>query len=148
MWRQRIAILTITGSLAALVIPLLVYRQARFSPRLKETEQAVANFAATPLVIPRKDWQTVTLTSPISALLPAPTTSFPAGTTVPPKSLPAAAPAPVVSFILSDGGKDMAIINGNVLKTGDRFQDWRVQRIERNRVLLLGRKGPLWITLQ
>jgi hypothetical protein len=64
--------------------------------------------------------------------------------------IPSAPPlqAPTVSFILSDGGKDMAIINGAVLKVGDRYQDWQVTRIERTRVLLTGRKGPLWLTLQ
>jgi hypothetical protein len=41
----------------------------------------------------------------------------------------------------------MAIINGAVLKVGDRYQDWQVVRIERTRVLLTGRKGPLWLTL-
>lgn len=152
MWRQRTTLMVVIGSLAGLAIPLLVYQQVHFTPALKTAEGAVADFKPTTLTVPRKAWQTVTLTAPVSAPLPAPIPG-PAGAPPPVviangSTLPVAAPPPVVSFILHDGGKDMAIVNGNVLKVGDHYQTWRVERIERNRVLLSSRKGPLWITLQ
>lgn len=153
MWQQRAIILAALGVLAGLAIPLLVYRQIRFIPPLKQVERSVAEFKPTTLVLPRKEWQQVTLTAPVTPLPAVPSmTPIAAGAQAPPAavapSAPLAAPTPVVSFILHDGGKDMAIINGNVLKAGDRFQEWRVERIERNRVLLSSRKGPLWIALQ
>lgn len=151
MWYQRIAVLAAIGSLAAVCIPLLVYQQVRFAPSLKDTERAVANFSPAPLVVPRITWQPVILTSPVTPPLLTPTAQ-PEGagtaTATKPPPVPAAVSAPSVTFILHDGGKDMAIINGNVLKAGDRYQEWRVERIERNRVLLNGRKGPQWISLQ
>lgn len=149
MWQQRTIILAALGVLTGLAIPLLVYQQVRFSPPLKEVERSVASFSPTVLVLPRKNWQTVHLATPVTLLPPTPATPpGGAGTPAPPAAVPLAAPTPVVSFILHDDGKDMAIINGNVLKAGDSFQEWRVVRIERNRVLLSNRKGPLWITLQ
>lgn len=148
---ERYTIAAVAGSLLAVLIPLLTYQQVNFKVTLKDTERAVANFRPTTLVVPRKAWQPVTLTSPVIAA-PPPAPAAATGTPPTPSSKQTppviAVPSPTVSFILHDNGKDMAIINGNVLKTGDRYQEWRVERIERNRVLLSGRKGPLWITLQ
>lgn len=151
MWRQRTILVLLTGSLTGVAIPLLVYQQVHLTPTLKDTERAVADFRPTPLTVPRKAWQPMTLTAPVSAPLPAATftpASAPPMAAASGPAVPVTATLPTVSFILHDGGKDMAIVNNNVLKAGDSFQEWRVERIERNRVLLSSRKGPLWITLQ
>jgi len=152
MQQQQTIILAVAASVAALLLPLLVYHQVQFTPHLKDAEQNVATFKPTTLAIPRTAWQPAVLSPPVTAPLPpqpaAPSASPAAVASQLPKLVPAAVPPPTVSFILSDGGKDMAIINGAVLKPGDRYQEWWVERIERNRVLLSGRKGPLWITLQ
>lgn len=149
---QRTIILAVVGSLAALLIPLLAYHQVRFSPKLKTIEQTMADYKPSPLTTPRKTWQSVALTTPVT-IPPSAASTTPLSGAAPVALQPfpaavAAAAVPTVSFILQDSGKDMAIINGNVLKTGDRYREWRVERIERARVLLIGRKGPLWIALQ
>jgi len=149
--QHQITIMAVIACLVALLIPALVYQQLQFTPQLKDTERAVAAFRPTALQIPDSVWQPVTLRLPVTpqppvAAPPLPGTSAPAPQALP-TTPPLQAPPPTVSFILSDGGKDMAIINGAVLKVGDRYQDWQVARIERTRVLLTGRKGPLWITL-
>jgi len=152
MWRQRTILVLLIGSLTGVAIPLLVYQQVHLTPTLKDAERAVADFRPATLAVPRKAWQPLTLTAPVSAPLPAatltPASAPPLAAASGPAVPVAAAALPTVSFILHDGGKDMAIVNNNVLKAGDRFQEWRVERIERNRVLLSSRKGPLWITLQ
>lgn len=152
MRQHQITIMAGAACLIALLIPLLVYRQVQFAPQLKDTERAVTAYQPTALQVPAATWQTVALRLPVTPQQPAAVPPVPANSAAPPAAFPAALPAqtppPTVSFILSDGGKDMAIINGAVLKVGDRYQEWRVARIERNRVLLTGRKGPLWLTLQ
>lgn len=150
MRQHQTTILAVAGSLVALLIPLLVYHQVSFRPMLKDTERAVAEFRPTTLAIPQATWQAASVSLPVvPAAAPALPTAggMPTATAPAPKVAPVAAPLPSVSFILHDGGKDMAIINGAVLKVGDRYQDWQVARIERTRVLLTGRKGPLWLTL-
>lgn len=142
MRQHQTTILAVAGSLVALLIPLLVYHQVSFRPMLKDTERAVAEFRPTTLAIPQATWQAASVSLPV---VPAAAPAAPT-LTIPPAP-PVQVPTPTVSFILSDGGKDMAIINGAVLKVGDRYQDWQVARIERTRVLLTGRKGPLWLTL-
>ncbi len=146
MGRQQTTILLAIGALTALLLPLLVYRQFHAAPRLQATEQTVAAFTPTSLLIPRRGWQTVTLAPPVG--LPAPAVPQPAPSAKAGLPLPVATPPPTVSFILHDAGKDLAIVNGVMVKVGDRYQEWQVTRIERNRVLLHGRKGPLWIALQ
>lgn len=148
---ERYPIVLLGASLLALVIPLLVYRQVSFKATLKDTERAVADFRPTTLVLPRTTWQPATVTPLVTAAPASVTTAQPAPSPAqaPPKSAPVDIMSPpTVSFILHGAGNDMAIINGTVLKTGDRYQQWRVERIERNRVLLSGRKGTVWITLQ
>lgn len=150
MRQHQTTILAVAGSLVAILIPLLVYQQVHFTPTLKDTERAVAGFRPTTLAIPQATWQAASVSLPVVAAAP-PASPAPGGmppaAAPAPKAAPVAAPLPSVSFILHDGGKDMAIVNGAVVKVGDRYQEWRVERIERNRVLLSGRKGPLWLTL-
>lgn len=148
---HQITIMVGVACLVALLIPLLVYRQVQFAPKLKDTEKAVAAFKPSTLQVPSVAWQPVQLRLPVTSQPPPAAPPLPGTSVAPLPTLPvtpAQLPPPTVSFILNDGGKDMAIINGAVLKVGDRYQDWRVARIERNRVLLTGRKGPLWLTLQ
>lgn len=149
--QHQITIMAVIACLVALLIPTLVYQQLQFAPKLKATEQAIASYKPTELKVPSNAWQPVTLRLPVT---PQPPQAVPAVSAAPaaptltiPPAPPVQVPTPTVSFILSDGGKDMAIINGAVLKVGDRYQDWQVARIERTRVLLTGRKGPLWLTL-
>lgn len=152
--QHQITILAVIACLVALLIPALVYQQLQFAPKLKDTEQAVAEFKPTALQVPSSTWQQVTLRLPVTPPPPPAMPALPGTPAAPALATPSgpplqvSTPTPTVSFILSDGGKDMAIINGAVLKVGDRYQDWQVSRIERTRVLLTGRKGPLWLTLQ
>ncbi|MDY0385305.1 hypothetical protein [Trichlorobacter sp.] len=148
--QHQITILAVIACLVALLIPALVYQQLQFAPKLKATERAVAEFKPTALQVPSSAWQPVSLRLPVTPQQPQAVPAMAGAAATPALAIPSAPPlqAPTVSFILSDGGKDMAIINGAVLKVGDRYQDWQVTRIERTRVLLTGRKGPLWLTLQ
>jgi len=150
--QHQITLLAGIACLVALLIPALIYQQLQFVPQLKDTERAIANYKPTTLQVLGSNWQPVTLRLPVTLQPPPAAPPLPVTPAAPalaqPSAPPVQAPVPTVSFILSDGDKDMAIINGTVLKVGDRYQEWQVARIERTRVLLTGRKGPLWLTLQ
>jgi hypothetical protein len=76
---------------------------------------------------------------PLEALAPRPLD----GTKLPPPG-----PAHRLSLVLLDEGRKMAIINGRVLREGDRLETYQVARIEKNRVKLKGGRGELWINLE
>ena len=144
---QRDLFLSGLAALIALTVPVLVYHKTNFKPELTAPEQVVVNFTPTQLQLNHKTWQQTQLTPPVSAApqatLQAPGTEKSAG--LMPQKPPTVPPS--VSFILNDGAKSMAIISGNLVKTGDQFKGWHVERIERNRVLLRNRKGTTWLTL-
>jgi hypothetical protein len=144
---QRGILLAALAVIVSLVIPAVVYRKTGFKPELTAAEQAVVNFSPTQLQIDHTSWQQARLIPPVSTA-PQPVTAVTSTGQLPPK-IPAAPPSPPpsVSFILYDGVKSMAIINGSLVKTGDHLKDWRIERIERNRVLLQNRKGTIWLTL-
>ena len=152
---QRPIMLALIGALAVLVIPVLVYRKTAFKPVLATSEQAVAAYTPSSLTIASKPWQQSSLNLPVTAptsatIQPGTASKGATGNTaapvVEPKQTPA--PLPVVSFIIKSDNRSMAIIGGAVLKEGDRHQEWLVESIERNRVLLRGRKGTRWVTMQ
>lgn len=53
-----------------------------------------------------------------------------------------------LSLVLISEGRKMAILNGHVLKEGERFGSQTVALIEKNRVSLKGPKGELWVNLK
>jgi hypothetical protein len=57
------------------------------------------------------------------------------------------ASGPTVSMIIVNDQTRLAIINGKVVKEGDRHAQWRVARIEKNRVLLREGKDEQWLRL-
>jgi hypothetical protein len=134
-----------------------------FSAKLSPEEQKIVSFApALPKLAVRTALSTAGVNCPIpinqnlapsQAGLTAPT-GFPPG--VPPA--PDAAPptisqaigsaGPTVSFIMIDSSKRAAIINGKIVREGERFEQGTVARIERTRVLVGTGKGEQWLHLK
>ncbi len=56
--------------------------------------------------------------------------------------------APALSLILLKEGKRMAIINGEVVKEGDRTASGKVLRITRSGVLVKNTEGERWIKIE
>ena len=148
---RRDLMLALAGCLLALGVPLGLYAKVVWKPALTEAERFVVDYTPVDFSVSRSTWQEVRLTPPLTAGSAAPVVSLSQQSTAPaaPVTLlpPPPAPPPALSFILQDGGSSMAIIGGSMVKTGSEVQGWTVERIERNRVLLRNRKGPLWLTL-
>lgn len=53
-----------------------------------------------------------------------------------------------ISFILISGGRKMAIIDGKVVNEGDMFNQKKVAKIEKNRVLLKNKQMEEWIKIE
>lgn len=52
-----------------------------------------------------------------------------------------------VSFILINQVKKMAIVDGKFVTEGDLVRDYRVVKIEKDKVLLKNKEGEKWLTL-
>ncbi len=52
-----------------------------------------------------------------------------------------------VTLILMEGDRRMAIVNGIVVKEGDMIQGGTVARIEKDRVLIKGKKEQKWVRI-
>ena len=148
---RRDLILVLAGCLLALGVPLGLYAKVAWKPALTEAERFVVDYTPAGFSVSRSTWQEVRLTPPLTPGSAAPVVSLSQQSTAQaaPVTLlpPPPAPPPALSFILQDGGSSKAIIGGSMVTVGGQVQGWTVERIERNRVLLRNRKGPLWLTL-
>lgn len=142
-WLQRSVILGILAFVVSLLIPVVIFLKTSYKPELTEAERTVANFSPTQLDVATKTWQPTALRQPLTVGMQ------PAGTAAAPNiaRTPLPVPPPTLSFVLQDGNKSMAIIGGNMVKTGSEVRGWTVIKIERNRVLLRNRKGTTWLKM-
>lgn len=53
-----------------------------------------------------------------------------------------------LNLTLTRHDKKMAVINGNLVYEGGQFQDNKVEKIERNKVLLKDKKGEKWLIME
>lgn len=122
----------------------------KFKPSLPPAEQGLLDFSyqkQKATIIRRQPITVLALDSPIRVEAVSPKVAYP--------QVPLEKVAPIepeveikVSFILIDGGRKMAIINGMVVKEGDVFNHNRVAKIEKNRVLIKDKKGERWIRIE
>lgn len=142
-WLQRSVILGILACIASLLIPVVIFFKTAYRPELSEAERTVANFSPAQFDVATKTWQPTALRQPVTR------GTQPAGTAAAPNAVqtPPPAPPPTLSFVLQDGSKSMAIIDGNMVKTGSEVRGWTVIKIEQNRVLLRNRKGTRWLKM-
>lgn len=133
-----------------------------FSAKLSPEEQKIVSFApALPKLAIRTATSTVGQNCPVPinqnlapshADLTVPT-GFPPGVPPAPDTAPPASSqeigsaGPTVTFIMIDSSKRAAIINGKIVREGDRFEQGTVARIERTRVLVRAGKGEQWLHL-
>lgn len=133
----------------AILIPLVLYRYVQFKPRFDQTEQAVAQFSPTAQKTSvQRSWHAAAV-----AINPLGAAAAPPANASQPKQVTQQQPKPhivlpTVTFILQSADKKMAIVDGTIVHEGELFRTWKIARIERNRVLLEGRKGTRWIHLE
>ena len=132
-----------------------------FKAKLSADEQKLSSFApAVPVLTVRTAVATSGADCPVAtnraaaSLAIAGPSDFPPGAPPvpePPQSLAAIetpSSGPAVSFIMLDSSRRLAIVNGKVVKEGDRFQNGTISRIEANRLLFKEGKGEQWLHLR
>lgn len=131
----------------------LLLSSVKFAPSLSPAEKELAAFTCgtVPVVSKRQPVIAAGLESPITIPAAAPVVQRkefprePLSRMAPP---PAQLPATVVTLILVNNGKKMAVINGVVVKEGDIVDSSKVVKIEKNRVLLSDKKGSKWLKME
>jgi len=129
-----------------LLVAFAASRSVQFNPPVTSQEQALAAVAAEPLRIDLRHAPEVHgLASPFrtssgdkAGYPETPLAEMTPGN-LPPRSL---------TFILMNAERKIAIINGQVVREGDRFEGSRIVRIEKTRVLVKGKGGQEWLALQ
>ncbi len=141
----------------AITAVLLLLPYAKFEPSLSGAERQLAAFTAgtVPAIIRREPVTASALDSPIKI----PSVQNSRNKSFPGESLSQLAPPPgmtnlplpkadVVSLIVVNNENRMAIINGQVVKEGDKIGSRVVVKIEKNRVLLKDKTESKWLTIK
>ncbi|MBI3592114.1 MAG: hypothetical protein HY099_01265 [Nitrospirae bacterium] len=144
---KKIIVLIVRPFIMAAVAVFLL-SHLKFKPSISRAEKEIStlSYGAGKSLIKREPLTVSMLDSPIEILriqrrdFP----KVPLSQVAPPA---AAQEKDVVTFILIDGGKRMAIINGIVVKEGDIIKSGRVARIEKDRVLIKDKKESRWLTI-
>lgn len=130
----------------ALLVAFAASRSVHFNPPITPQEQALSAVAAEPLRIDlRKAPEVHGLASPFRT-----SSGDKAGYPETPlaEMAPGNAQTRSLTFILMNAERKIAIINGQVVREGDRFEGSRIARIEKTRVLVKGKGGQEWLVLQ
>lgn len=141
-------IIMLISPVAATLFCIIALSHIKFKPFLSPAEHGLTGFSYQKAQIIRRQPLAVhAIDSPIRVEAVSPKIAYP--------QVPLEKMAPVepeveikVSFILIDGNRKMAIINGMVVKEGDIFNQNRVAKIEKNRVLIKDKKGERWIRIE
>lgn len=127
---------------------IIALSHIKFKPSLSPAEQGLSGFSYQKAqIIRRQPLAVPAIESPIRVEAVSPKVGYP--------QVPLEKVAPIepeveikVSLILINGGGKMAIINGMVVKEGDVFNQNRVAKIEKNKVLIKDKKGERWIRIE
>ena len=127
-------------------------RSVKFEPALSGNEKDLAAFsvAAVPAISKRMPVTAAALQSPIkiAAVQLTPKKEFPGQPLSQVAPPPVSPPAAVLTLILVNSSRKMAIINGTPVKEGDVINAGKVVKIEKDRVLLDYNKESRWLKIQ
>lgn len=150
--RQFIVIMM--GPLVGTLVSLSAYYAVRFAPPLTSAESAYAVFSPPAVTVVQRKAQTVTgLACPLP-LPPRRETGLRAAECAvpfqegPPVGKEGGPKQTKVSLIMINERGRMAIIDGVVVRQGDRFHKSKVARIEKDGVLLKHTEGEKWLRIQ
>lgn len=148
MDRKTIALISIP--FASIIMAFSISFFIRFEPKLTPAEKEHLTF--TPENIKIIERQPVFVAGALKNPIEIPEAI--AKKDLPQAPVGAAAPVPPVvskkrvSFILISAGKKIAIINGFVLKEGDKLDGTRIVRIESDRVLAREGREDIWLKME
>jgi len=145
---NKILLIIITVPITALLL-IFIISKISFDLSLSPTERKLFNFnyENIPKIVEKTSVLTGGLKSPIVVSKYPSRTEFPEAP-LSELSLPVPSKDRRVSLILINKQKQMAIIDGKFLNTGDVIDNYRVAKIEKNRVLLKNKEGERWLILE
>ncbi|MBF0505612.1 MAG: hypothetical protein HQL09_02150 [Nitrospirae bacterium] len=144
----------------AIAAAVLLLPYAKFEPSVSGSERQLAGFTTgnIPSISKREPFTASALDSPIkiAVVQNSPNKTFPGESlsqlAPPPGTTHAqAAPLPkadVVSLIVVNNDNKMAIINGKVVREGEKSDGRLVVKIEKNRVLLKDKTESKWLKIE
>ena len=143
---KKIIIFLVSIPVVALIIIFLISK-VKFAPSFSPAEQKVFSFTAenTPRITERKQSAVSSIKNPID-----PTKTSEQG--FPKASLEEIVPPPAtkekrISFILVNKDRKLAIINGKLVREGDKVDNNTIARIEKDKILLKNKEGEKWLRL-
>lgn len=150
---SREAIIALCCTIVALSVPVLTFVVFKFPLKQTPDERSLLTFSPTTLTISPRAWRETSCNCPVTNKVLADeklaaSASLANHTLKPPGLDPA--PLPQLTFILYEGNakKDTAILDGHLLRQGNSLRGWRIVKIEQKRVLLAGRKGTQWLSME
>jgi len=129
------------------IMAIFMVSKVKFGLSFSPVEQKVLTFndEQTHRLMERQQLSAASAKNPIDV-------SFKSEQVFPEMSLTEVAPPPSstekkVSFILINQKNRWAIIDGKFVHEGDLFEKQRIEKIEKNKVLLKGKEGEKWLKL-
>lgn len=146
---QKNIFIPVIATVLALLVPGSIYYFVKLPVKLTPDEKAIYSFNNTPLQFAPRTWENGSYTAPVSPeAISSALNKAAAGQNInpivlahPPQQLPS------LTFILQNNGKNMAILDGSVVREGSSINGWRVKRIESTRVLIQGKRGTQWLNM-
>lgn len=140
-------LILLVSPLIAVFLSIVALSNIKFKPYLSQTEQELLAFSHEKVqIIRRLPIEVPAINSPIEVAVSS-KKGYP--------HIPLSDVAPQeseeeikVSFILINSKRRMAIIDGMVVNEGDIFNQKKVAKIEKNRVLINDEKGERWIRIE
>ncbi len=143
---SREACIAAAGTVAAVLIPAAIFMYARFPLKLSRDEQTLLTFSPSPVSLQPRRWTATNPVCPVTAAIQQ--QSVTEKNSAQTGSALSTEPDPLLTFILYSGSKqDIAILNGHLLRQGQRSRGVRLVKIEQKRVLIEDRKGTRWLTM-
>lgn len=142
-------LLIITAIPIAAILAIFMISKISFDLSLSPTERKLYNFnyENIPKIAEKASIQVSGFKSPIVISNHSSRAEFPE-TPLSELSPPSTPKDKTVSLILINKEKKMAIIDGKLLNIGDVIDNYRIAKIEKNRVLLKNREGERWLILE
>lgn len=146
---SREATLALTAGIMSVLAPVLVYTFVNLPLKLSPDEKELLNFNPVTINLQARKW------SDTNVVCPVPVGNFQqTGQAATEKNalqnmVAVAEHDPQLTFILySNSNRDIAILDGRLLRQGQNSKGVRLLRIEQKRVYIEDRKGKRWLTME
>lgn len=140
-------LILLVSPFVAVFLSIIALSNIKFKPYLLQMEQKLSVFSHEKVrIIRRQPIEVSAVNSPIEVAVSR-KEGYPQ---IPLSKVAPQEPAEEMkaSFILINGGRRIAIINGMVVNEGDIVNQNKVAKIEKNRVLIKDKKGERWIMVE